>query len=136
MNKQHDNHIEARIARIEESVGKIRESAGLTQGALEQVLERLFEMPVSKDMQDAFDAVRAALQGDALREHDEFIAAMQAQDAIASAKIDALTAKVDELIAKGGTASADELALVRSLVGEVDTAVDAIVPTATPPPGP
>jgi hypothetical protein len=130
----HENDEAHRLKRIEESVGRIEASVGATQGAMEKVLERILQMPVSQDVQDALDAVKGSLRGAAAKEHDEFLAAVQAARDEAAAQIDELTAKIDELIAKGGTASADELAAIKGLATDVDEAVDAIVPASTPTP--
>lgn len=121
-----------RLARIESSVGRIEQSVGLVQGACERLERRVNQMPVSQDVQDALDAVKSSLRGAAAKEHDEFLAAVQAARDEAAAQIAELQAKIDELIAKGGTASADELAAIKGLAADVDEAVDAIVPASTP----
>lgn len=128
------NDTEHRLRRIEESVGRIEQSVGLQQAAAERIEERLNQMPVSQDVQDALDAVKGSLRGAAAKEHDEFLAAVQAARDEAATQIAELTAKIDELIAKGGTASPDELAAIKGLAADVDEAVDAIVPASTPTP--
>jgi hypothetical protein len=129
---EHGGGHEDRLARIEDSVSRIEQSVGLQQAAWERVEKRIQQMPVSQDVQDALDAVKASLRGAAAKEHDEFLAAVQAARDEATAQIVELQAKIDELIAKGGTASADELQAIKGLAADVDEAVDAIVPAATP----
>lgn len=124
----HDDGEETQLDRIEKSVG-------LQQGAWEQFLAewapikgRIEKMPVSQEVQDALDAVKASIRGQAAKEHEQFLAAQQKQADIANGKLDELNARIDELIAKGGTASADEVQGIKDLATDAAEAVDSIVP--------
>lgn len=131
----HENDEFHRLDRIEKSVGRQEKAWQRNEprlmealGAIEFILERIKQMPVTQEIQDALDAVKAELSTKAAAEHEQFLAAMQAQSDVATGKIDALQAKIDELIAKGSPPSADDLAAIKGLAADVDTAVDAIVP--------
>jgi hypothetical protein len=132
------NDVQHRLHRIESSVGRIEQSVGLAQAALERIEGKVNVMPTNQDLLDAVDAIDANFQQDLSAEKAQIIAAIAAAAQAPLDTIAAMQATIDDLKAQlaAGSDTAPAIARLQALRDKTEQGIKDLVPDAVPVPDP